>query len=1038
MAPFRVPAQALETAQEKLKFFITRTSKQEWKAFEIIDADENTMTNLGTANQFQAKLLSVMETKTRLPCIVCQAQQGAIFCSITYTSALSTKERLAHSRFKPSFYFVVFPNEVVFYCLKKSIPQVISETLIQVYDATRLIQLPLEGKYFRSLRQLHLNKIHKGRLCRRPVDAKHPMDSDVEMSDSDLSDKKDDVIQDEDEPWKKRKNDYYCKHFYPEKDPIITKFTVSSSSKFSGSRSTSKLQCDLRVTFRSDNLIKFFNYSMDKGILSEMTEENPDLQRKIVKALNEEIGSDLKQLHKLKELYDETKAVQNDLKEKLSLVSTEAPSKVQNTLRDVEELSQKLVTLEKQYLDLKDEAQSHLKTVDTFLENFSSQLQEIERLELEYSYLKCIKTVEDLSEKMQQSLQSNQDLEAVELYNKLVQHNCMLETSQCENLRKFVNDTVIFWFELLKEKMKKEMQDTLKLVQWPLISTNQEVLKAIPPPDVMSKFQLHFQCLGNLKIPSKQSVLHWCKLEDPSNVSDHVILSRFTPSSLAIQELIHPLMKRFVYHFSGNRPTNRRDKPEWYLRQILQWIGDHTKFIETNVQPLYAPNDAFTDFSRGLVQLAVEKLVKDTPVVLEDDTILAHTIGEVLSFESELRTSYNYPSSQPSALLVLSQPQFFTRWIALERAFAVEKMDVLLISDKAWTCVSGDSSEAEDEVRLTECGEGFLQMLLAITDRYKILPQPGHKLQFLDLQLELLDEFRIRLLQLARQDKFHELFANRSSPNISPILNTLTAVINVLEDWTDLPFFVQLYSYKIQTENIERLAAEAISNDEASLPWLRTQAQTNRDEEGSVFDSIIELLKRMQEDLLRRLVEAVMLEVKAKSQPYRLDKWASLPNPDEFIQPSLSPTGSAMLQAIAIGLLWLKDSLASTMFVEAWQKLASQFLLEELILQRQFNEGGVAQLCFDIQQNLIPLFGQYTTKPESYFKELKDACTLLRLPRPITLLLLDTLSVAVQDSESTSVKSNRATFSGKQALKDQGIKKLSVEDSLSVLRRRIL
>ena len=49
-----------------------------------------------------------------------------------------------------------------------------------------------------------------------------------------------------------------------------------------------------------------------------MTEENPDLQRKIVKALNEEIGSDLKQLHKLKELYDETKAVQNDLKEKVN------------------------------------------------------------------------------------------------------------------------------------------------------------------------------------------------------------------------------------------------------------------------------------------------------------------------------------------------------------------------------------------------------------------------------------------------------------------------------------------------------------------------------------------------------------------------------------------------------------------------------------------------------------------------------------------------------------------------------------------------
>lgn len=41
---------------------------------------------------------------------------------------------------------------------------------------------------------------------------------------------------------------------------------------------------------------------------------------------------------------------------------------------------------------------------------------------------------------------------------------------------------------------------------------------------------------------------------------------------------------------------------------------------------------------------------------------------------------------------------------------------------------------------------------------------------------------------------------------------------------------------------------------------------------GSVFDGIIELLKRMKEDLLRKVVDSVMLEVKAKSQPYRLDK----------------------------------------------------------------------------------------------------------------------------------------------------------------------
>ncbi len=69
---------------------------------------------------------------------------------------------------------------------------------------------------------------------------------------------------------------------------------------------------------------------------------------------------------------------------------------MQSTLRDVQELSQRLVTLGEQYSDLKVEAQSHLAAVAVFLENVKDQLEEIDRLELEYAYLKCMKNVEDL------------------------------------------------------------------------------------------------------------------------------------------------------------------------------------------------------------------------------------------------------------------------------------------------------------------------------------------------------------------------------------------------------------------------------------------------------------------------------------------------------------------------------------------------------------------------------------------------------------------------------------------------------------------
>jgi len=646
--------------------------------------------------------------------------------------------------------------------------------------------------------------------------------------------------------------------------------------------------------------------------------QEQDLQSKIINVLNEEIGADLSKLHQMKQIYEETKTVQLNLKEKLCLISSEAPSKIQKTLQDVENFTIQQDVQNEKFTDLKVRITTHLSETDLFLDKVSNHIRKVDLLEQEKCYLDSLKTIEDLSNKLQQSIQTNQDLEAVECYNQLQEYSGSFQTSQCVNLKTYINETVLFWSELVNEKLKKDFQETLKSIQWPLISTNQEVLQTPLSSDLMGKFQLQFQCLWKLSVPPKNN-------EEHMNTSEHIILSRFSPVSQAIEELIIPLHKRFSYHFSGNRPTNRRDKPEWYLRQVLQWIGDHIKFIETHIQPFYDGKDAVGEFSRRLVQLAVEKLVKDSAFILEDDVILAHTIGEVLSFESELRTQFDYPSSEPSALLILTQPQFFTRWIALEKVFAVEKMDVLLSSEKAWSSVTGVDNSDIDDVHLTECGEGFLQIFMAITDRYKILPQPGHKLQFLDLQLELLDEFRIRLLQLARQEKFQDLFT-KMSPNICPILNTLGAVIDILKDWTDIVFFLQLHKYKIQTENVERQAAEATnSNDTIMLPWLRTQTHCkDNQEEGSVFDGIIELLNRMKEDLLRKVVDSVMLEVRAKSQPYRLDKWASLPSPDEFIQLSLSPTGSAMLQAVAIGLQWLRDSLAAPLFAEAWQKFSSQ------------------------------------------------------------------------------------------------------------------
>jgi hypothetical protein len=41
--------------------------REKWKGFAIINADENMMQNMESATQLQESLLSVMETKARLP-----------------------------------------------------------------------------------------------------------------------------------------------------------------------------------------------------------------------------------------------------------------------------------------------------------------------------------------------------------------------------------------------------------------------------------------------------------------------------------------------------------------------------------------------------------------------------------------------------------------------------------------------------------------------------------------------------------------------------------------------------------------------------------------------------------------------------------------------------------------------------------------------------------------------------------------------------------------------------------------------------------
>lgn len=71
-------------------------------------------------------------------------------------------------------------------------------------------------------------------------------------------------------------------------------------------------------------------------------------------------------------------------------------------------------------------------------------------------------------------------------------------------------------------------------------------------------------------------------------------------------------------------------------------------------------------------------------------------------------------------------------------------------------------------------------LLTFSTDRYKNLPTASRKLQFLELQKDLVDDFRIRLTQVMKEETRASLDFRYCA-----ILNAVNYISTVLADWAD-------------------------------------------------------------------------------------------------------------------------------------------------------------------------------------------------------------------------------------------------------------
>ncbi|KAI2665378.1 RAD50-interacting protein 1 [Labeo rohita] len=451
--------------------------------------------------------------------------------------------------------------------------------------------------------------------------------------------------------------------------------------------------------------------------------------------------------------------------------------------------------------------------------------------------------------------------------------------------------------------------------------------------------------------------------------------------------------------------------PEWYLTQVLIWMGNSSNFMDEKIQPILdragAKVNAKVELCRGLLTLAQEKLTHDAPRMLYDDALFCHLVDEVLQFEKELRGTHSYPRACPGVLHILLEETVFQKWLSVERKMAVEKVDAMLSAEGAWSSQYKDITDM-DELKAPDCAETFMTLLLVITERYRSLPCPRAQLSFLALQKELVDDFRIRLTQVMKEESRQPL-----SPRYCAILNAANYIST---------FFLQLQQAAVSV------------GDEILGPLGVMESGRLASLEGSLFESLLALLERLRGDMLGRLLDAVMRDVKEKAQPYCKDRWISLPSQSDQATMSLSSSACPMMLCLRDHLLQLQQMLCLPLFQMFWQGLAERldsFIYEDLILYNHFNEGGAAQLQYDMTRNLFPLFGHYCKRPENFFKHVKEACIILTLKVGPALLLCDVLK---QSEEDEGILNHQP--SPESALNELGIYKLAPSDVQILLNLR--
>jgi hypothetical protein len=215
-----------------------------------------------------------------------------------------------------------------------------------------------------------------------------------------------------------------------------------------------------------------------------------------------------------------------------------------------------------------------------------------------------------------------------------------------------------------------QLEAVLKKIRWPKP-------EATVPSQLQEEWETAIGKLLDLQMP---------ELEGLATESRSGGKIKLPAALLPFEVLVRPLEMRFRYHFEGDKPTNRIDRPEYFLTHITSLLNDYSAFVIDFVQPVLlryfrgtdlALNPVYIDATSALITALLPmlraKIGSLLPTVATQPQLLSHLVHEVMAFDTTIREEWGYDAGfglegwKGLSWEFLVQGDWFGRWLQVEK-----------------------------------------------------------------------------------------------------------------------------------------------------------------------------------------------------------------------------------------------------------------------------------------------------------------------------------------------------------------------------------